>query len=132
MSFVKVSLTQTNDYIAVKTDTFKSDSFSINLVGTFDGATISLIRAFTNKLGEMDLLHQAPIPDGNEIEIEYTKPQAISLSGILQDNWYIFKLNNANDSTNVEVCISGIKQVIENTASLKQNIITNNLEIEIV
>jgi hypothetical protein len=105
--YLKITLTQNNDYIAIRTNDYKTDPFCYNISGVFGGAKVGLFRNFTKIDGTIGDC-EAPMTDGNGIPIEYTSTLSPSISAIMPSNWYILRLANASGTAAIDITINGI------------------------
>jgi len=117
--YFKVVLSQAGNYVAIRTNDFKTSPFCINIASSsvFDGAQVGFYRNFTKIDGTIGDC-EAPVPDGSGEPVVYTQPQAVSYSAIMPSNFYILRLLSVGESTNIVITINGINFP-------KENIITN-------
>ena len=115
--YAKVVLTQVGDYVAIKTNDYRSFSCNIVSSSVFNGAEIGSYKNFTKQDGTIGNC-EAPNVTSGEDHIVYTKPQAISISAPVPSNWYIFRLDSVGVGTNIIFTINGID-------SQEYNIISN-------
>jgi hypothetical protein len=128
MSYLKITLTQNNDYIAIRTDLRFSINFTNNSV--FDGASVKVYKAFTKINGEIGFEDETNKVDGNGQHITYTQPQDATYQNGLKSNWLIFRVENAGASTDIEATVNIEYTILDTTELDKKNVRTNNLLIE--
>ena len=118
--YAKIILSQVGDYVAIRTNDFKTSPFSCILSGAsvFNGAKIGLYKNFTKIDGTIGEC-QAPMFSGGGDQILYTQPQAVSISAIIPSDWYIFRVLSVGALTNIIFTINGINFQTDNIMTNK-------------
>ena len=126
MAYQKIILTQSDDYIAIRSE-YK---FSINFtnISNFDGAVINVYKAFTKKDGTIAFEDLTDKVDGNGQQIVYSKPQDVTYQSGVKENWIVFKLLNASANTNIIATIN-IEYTILDTEDLSRKNIRTNIPL---
>ena len=122
--YAKIILSQVGDYVAIRTNDYKTSPFSCIFSGqsVFDGAEVGAYKNFTKLDGSIGDC-ETPMVSGSGEQILYTQPQQVSISGIMPSDWYIFRVLSAGALTNIIFAINGIDFQTD-------NIITNGLTID--
>jgi hypothetical protein len=130
MGYLKINAKENGDYIALRTQGIFSINFTNNSI--FDGAEITVYKAFTKKNGEIGFEHKTSKVDGGGGYITYTEPQDASYQNATNGDWIIFELSNASTNTNIEIAVN-IPYTLLDTVDLQaKNLRTNNLLIEAI
>jgi len=124
VGYTQIALSQVGDYVAIRTNDYKTSPFSCIFSGqsVFDGAEVGLYKNFTKLDGSIGDC-ETPMVSGSGEQFVYTQPQSVPLSGIMPSDWYIFRVLSIGTSTNIIFAINGIDFQTD-------NIITNVLTID--
>jgi len=130
MSYFRVTLTQNNDYIAIRSEY----RFSINFTdaSNFDGAEVKTYKAFTKKDGTIGFEDRVKKVNGSGQQIVYSDPQDSTYQSGTKESWFIFELSNATANTSIVATINIEYTVLDTTILSQKNIRTNITFIETI